>query len=311
MCFLKTIGTVVATYNGQKYLREQIDSILSQSIRPHKIIVIDDHSTDDTTSILADYKESYPDIVVFEENEENRGYIRTFERGITICHTEYIAISDQDDIWEVEKIEKCYRLLEQNRDAKLCFHDLILIDERGNPLGKTYWESALMPLPASGSLARERLAHLVNGVPGCTMFFSADLKEHLLPMPNSRWSGHDWLIAVMGFFLSDPIVVREPLARYRIHPDQTCALAIDMKRKKRPRKLKELPFRIKREAKRIVFKRRLQRTKLEEARERDRALSEDVLRAIATYEALGLSHIPPQEIRQLKALVQATIQEMD
>ena len=249
--------------------------------------------------------------MIFEKSKKNRGYIRTFERGISICHTEYIALSDQDDIWEPEKIEKCYRSLEQNRDSKLCFHDLALIDERGYPLGKTYWESALMPLPASGSLARERLAHLVNGVPGCTMFFSADLKKHLLPMPNSRWSGHDWLIAVMAFFLSDPVILNEPLARYRIHADQTCALAINIRRKGKRRKLAKFPFRVKREAKRIVFKRSLQRIRLAEARERDRALSDDVLRAIATYEASGLSHIPHEEIKQLKALLRANIQEID
>jgi glycosyltransferase involved in cell wall biosynthesis len=302
---LKTIGTVIATYNGAKYLEEQIDSIFNQSLKPHKIIVVDDCSTDGTPGIIGKYRETYPGIIVFEQNERNLGYVRTFERAISICQTDYIAISDQDDIWKPDKVEKCFFTLEQNQDAKLCFHDLEFIDGSGNPLDKNFWESALIPLPASGATARKRLANLVNGVPGCTMFFSSDLKEYLLPMPNSKWSGHDWWIAVVGFFLANPIIVSETLTRYRIHENQTCALAVNIKRKRKRRTFKGILFRIKRETKRIILRRRIRRIRSEEKRERERALSKDLLKAISMYEALNLNHITEEELSNLKEMLKS------
>ncbi|MBW1613592.1 MAG: glycosyltransferase [Deltaproteobacteria bacterium] len=144
---LKTIGIVIATYNGERYLYEQIDSIFSQSLQPDKIIVVDDCSTDGTTDIIAKYRKKYPEIIVFVQNEKNLGYVKTFERGISRCQTDYIALSDQDDIWKPNKIQNCYHALEHHTDAKLCFHDLEFIDGDGNSIGKNFWESSLIPLP--------------------------------------------------------------------------------------------------------------------------------------------------------------------
>jgi len=76
----------------------------------------------------------------------------------------------------LEKNQKCYDTLEQNLDAKLCFHDLELMDENSSSFGKSYWESAGTPLPLSGADARKRLSTFTNFIPGCTMFFSSDLK---------------------------------------------------------------------------------------------------------------------------------------
>ncbi len=308
---MRTIGAVIATYNGGKYLKEQMDSIINQSLRVEKIIVVDDCSTDETKSIVAKYKGKYPETVIFEQNEKNLGPEKTFERGISICKTYYIALSDQDDIWEPDKIKKCYYAFEQNRDAKLCFHDLRLIDEEGRPFGKTYWESALISLPLSGAEARSQLATLTNFVSGCTMFFSSDLKEYILPMPDSKWLLYDWWIAVVAFFLANPIIVREALTNYRLHEDQVCSLALNLKRKRKKRSLKEIPYRIKREAKRIIFRKKIVEIRLQEEKKRERALSQDVLNAIAMYEALNLNHIPDEELSNLKDILESKIKDID
>lgn len=97
---LKTIRTVVATYNGEKYLEEQLDSIVNQSLKPDKIIIVDDCSKDGTTTIIGRYREKYPEMIIYEPNQRNLGHKQTFEHGISICKTDYIALSDQDDIWE-------------------------------------------------------------------------------------------------------------------------------------------------------------------------------------------------------------------
>jgi len=304
---LKTIGTVIATYNGEKYLEEQLDSIVNQSLKPDKIIVVDDCSIDGTISIIAKYKEKYPEMIIFEQNERNLGHKRTFERGISMCKTDYIALSDQDDIWEPDKTERCYCALEQNKDAKLCFHDFKLVDEEGNLFAKSYWESASISLPVSGAEARKRLVNLTNVVSGCAMFFSSDLKEHLLPMPDSKWSLHDWWIAVVAFFLGNPIIVKEALTRYRFHKNQVCSLALNIKRERKKRTLKEVPYKVKREVGRIIFRKRIAEMRLQEEKERKRALSQDVLKAIGMYEALSLNHISNEELSNLKDILESNI----
>jgi len=306
---LKTIGTVIATYNGEKYLEEQMDSIVNQSLKPDKIIVVDDCSTDGTTTTIAKYRKSYPEMIIFEQNQRNLGHTKTFERGISMCKTDYIALSDQDDIWEPNKIKRCYWALEQNKDAKLCFHDFKLIDEKGNLFAKSFWESASIPLPASGAEARKRLVNLTNIVSGCAMFFSSDLKEYILPMPDSEWILHDWWIAVVAFFLANPIIVKGALSRYRFHEDQVCSLALSIKMKRKRRTLREVPYKIKREVRRIIFGKKIAEMKLREVKERQHALSQDVVKAISMYEALNLNHIPKEELSDLKDILESKIQK--
>lgn len=307
---MRTIGTVMATYNGKKHLEEQMDSIINQSIRPDKIIIVDDLSTDGTTAIIGKYKKRYPEMIIFEQNERNLGHRKTFEHGIATCKTDYIALSDQDDIWEPNKIKRCYRALEQNKDAKLCFHDFKLIDEKGDLFAQSFWESASISLPVSGAEARKRLVNLTNIVSGCAMFFSSELKQYLLPMPDSKWSLHDWWIAVVAFFLANPIIVKEALTRYRFHEDQVCSLALTIERKRKKRTLREVPHKIRREAERIIFRKKIAEMRLQEEKERQRALSQDVLKAISMYEALNLNHISEEELSHLKDILESNIQNL-
>ena len=103
------ISVVLATYNGEKYIEEQINSILQQTYSPLEVIIVDDASTDNTVSILRQFETSHSCIKVFT-SEVNAGYIKNFEKGMLLARGEYIALSDQDDIWEEEKL--C-RLMEE------------------------------------------------------------------------------------------------------------------------------------------------------------------------------------------------------
>jgi len=127
-------------------------------------------------------------------------------------------------------------------------------------------------------------------------------------MQNSKWSGHDWCIAVVGFFLANPIIVNEALTRYRIHENQTCALAVNIKKGKKRRSYKDIFFKIKRETKRVLLRRRIRKIRSEEKKERERALSQDVLKAISMYEAFNFNHIPKEELSDLKDMLESKIQ---
>ena len=251
---MKTVGVVMATYNGEEFLREQLDSIIKQTQPPQQIVIVDDCSKDKTCEIIYEYINRFPGLILYIENKENLGPKKAFETGISNCSTDYIALSDQDDVWESEKIAKQYKLLETNKHAKLCFHDLKLINSKGKHIGPSYWEVALDQLPVTGNDARKRLINCLNPVPGCSMFFSSDLKQHILPMPSSKWICHDWWLCVISFFLNDPVFVRETLTKYRLHPSQAAGIRIDLQKEREQLSIRKLFFRIKRETKRLFNK---------------------------------------------------------
>lgn len=101
---MKKVSIVLCTYNGAKFLKEQLDSIVQQSLQPYEVIAQDDGSTDDTMSILQDYANKYPFIKVYK-NEKERGINNNFFGAISRTTGDFIAISDQDDIWMSNKLE--------------------------------------------------------------------------------------------------------------------------------------------------------------------------------------------------------------
>ena len=101
---MKTVSVVMATYNGEKYIREQLDSIINQTYPIHEIIIQDDCSTDGTVAIIEEYVTRHANIKLFV-NEQNLGFNENFKTAVMRATGEYIAISDQDDVWFPEKIE--------------------------------------------------------------------------------------------------------------------------------------------------------------------------------------------------------------
>lgn len=122
------ISIAMATYNGEKFLREQLDSILAQTIQDFELIVCDDCSTDSTARILREYERNDSRIKVFV-NEKNLGFKKNFEKAIGLCSGDYIALSDQDDIWLPEHLENLLNNIEGN---SMSVANANLIDANGN-----------------------------------------------------------------------------------------------------------------------------------------------------------------------------------
>ncbi|EAK7272990.1 glycosyltransferase, partial [Campylobacter coli] len=100
------VAVLLATYNGEKYLKEQIDSILNQTYKDIKIYIGDDCSKDSTIDIIKTYKDLYPDKIIYYQNNTNMGFIKNFEKLLQCCSENYMAFSDQDDIWLSNKLEE-------------------------------------------------------------------------------------------------------------------------------------------------------------------------------------------------------------
>lgn len=202
-----TVSVVMCTYNGEKFLREQLDSILAQTYPIHEIIIQDDCSTDGTMDILREYAAQYPSIKV-SQNQPNKGCNKNFHD--ILCRaaqgeTDFIAISDQDDIWFREKIEKQVRQITTGQ-YNLCFSDVIsstAYTERQLPDYKA------LPFTAESLLFRDNIA-------GHTMLLK---KTFLRQLP--EWDGmtfyYDWWLA-MNAALEDSITkCEEPLSWHRVH----------------------------------------------------------------------------------------------
>lgn len=119
------ISVVMATYNGEKYLRAQMDSIRTQTKQPDEVIICDDCSSDRTIEILRDYIKSYDlqNTWKLVLNSRNIGYANNFKKGLDLAKGEFIYFSDQDDIWNKEKIDIMQNIIEKTSDCKVLCTD--------------------------------------------------------------------------------------------------------------------------------------------------------------------------------------------
>ena len=107
------VSIAMCTYNGAAYLVQQLDTLVAQTYKNIEVVVVDDQSADDSYTILQGYASRYPQFKVYQ-NERNLGFVKNFERAVTLCTGKLIALCDQDDIWHPQKIEKQVNALKDN-----------------------------------------------------------------------------------------------------------------------------------------------------------------------------------------------------
>ncbi len=196
----------MATYNGEKYLEKQLNSIYTQTYKNIEVIVTDDCSTDKTVEILKQYSKVHG--LKYFVNEKNIGFVKNFEKAITACKGDYIALSDQDDIWEIDKI---HILHHQISDALLIHSDALLIDGEGEVIDPSYTQNS------HKVLRKDIIEYFFNNdTTGCTMMFSKKLLSTILPIPENIIA-HDWWIAIQAKQQGKITYIPEALVRYRQH----------------------------------------------------------------------------------------------
>ena len=200
------VSVVLCTYNGERFLKDQLDSLVGQSYTPVEIIVVDDCSTDGSFGILSAYREKYPQIRLYQ-NHQNIGYVRNFERAIGLCQGEYIALCDQDDVWDLGKIRE---LLSQIKSNVLIYHDSQFIDAEGHGLNKKL--SDVVNLYAGD---KPEAFVFFNSISSHAVMFKRELIAHLLPFPPSGF--HDAWIGYVACNLGDISFVNRCLVQYRQH----------------------------------------------------------------------------------------------
>lgn len=199
------ISIVLCTYNGEKYIEEQLNSLKNQTYKNIEIIVSDDCSTDSTIAIL---KNNLSDkrIKIFEQIE-NIGYIKNFEWAVSKTSGNFIAFSDQDDIWQANKIEILYNNI---GNYLIVYCDSELVDENGLSLNKKLSQISKM---YTGSDTRGFV--LWNVIWGHTMMIKKELLQYSLPIPEK--TPHDIWLAFKACTLGGIKYVDEVLTKYRQH----------------------------------------------------------------------------------------------
>lgn len=196
------LSVCMATYNGGKYIHEQIDSIITQLDDDDELIISDDGSKDDTISII----ESFQDKRIKLFHNERHGVNQNFENALNQSHGDYICLSDQDDIWHKGKVNYVKTILQ---DYDLVIHNADVVDGSGNSLGYDYFSLTPQGKGFWGNLWKSRFL-------GCCMAFNRKLLDDALPFPTLA-VGHDYWIGMLGVAKYKVLFDKKIFLSYRRH----------------------------------------------------------------------------------------------
>lgn len=226
------VSIAMASYNGEKYIAAQLESIINQTYGNIEIVITDDASKDNTVEIIKDFQLHHDFIKIFE-NAVNKGVTKTFECSFKNCNGDFIAISDQDDIWELNKIEILLSNIE-NEDA--IYSNSLLVDKDGHSLNKDF--KSLMNLQSYYDGAPFLMG---NCIPGHTILMKKDFLKKILPLPAEimfdRW------ISFCAAANNGIKYVDMPLVKYRQHDSNV--IGAGKSKNKKQQKTKAQKFNIK------------------------------------------------------------------
>lgn len=210
------VTVLLAVYNGEKYLKQQIDSIIGQTVRDIKIIIRDDGSTDNSLQIIDDYCNKYPQIISKLEGTPTGSAKQNFAELLKNCDSDYIMFCDQDDVWLPQKVEKTFAAMKSAEgDGKmpvLVHTDLKVVDQNLDVISPSFFNFQKLiqdDITLSGLLVQ-------NYVTGCTIMINRALKEKCGAIPQSCIM-HDWWLALVAVAFGRLVCVNEPTMLYRQH----------------------------------------------------------------------------------------------
>lgn len=202
----KKIQILLSAYNGESYLREQMDSLLKQTWPDLEILVRDDGSTDQTSVILQEYERQYANVKVF--SEENIGLVDSFFRLLEWSDADYIAFCDQDDVWMEQKVERAVAALERVQGPAMYCGNKMLVDAQLREIGSSDQEGIR---PGFGNALIENIAT------GCTMLLNRELTEKIKGHIPRKAILHDWWCYLVASYYGTVVYDSTSYIYYRQH----------------------------------------------------------------------------------------------
>jgi glycosyltransferase involved in cell wall biosynthesis len=205
-----TFSIALATYNGEKYLAEQLDSIFSQTFQDFELCISDDGSKDGTEKIIENYIEKYntkeKEIIKFSKNTKyKKGVIGNFSNAIDMCGGGYVVFCDQDDVWLENKLEIIYKNIKENPDKKLFYHDAYVTYKDIFNKNILYYRDVLKVI----NKENDNIIFLGDGMAGCTSTLESNFLKSILPIYENMSA---YSMSEDNYFFID-----SPLIYYRRH----------------------------------------------------------------------------------------------
>ncbi|MFZ3590401.1 glycosyltransferase family 2 protein [Bacillus sp. DJP31] len=201
------VSVAMATYNGEKYIRQQVDSILSQLGSDDELIISDDHSTDQSISIVEEYMKVDNRVKLYMNDE--KGVTSNFENAMMRTKNDIIFLSDQDDAWKPEKVETVISYYKKHPNVQMIMSDITVVDSNMNTTIESFYEFR-------GSRTGVFKNIVKNSYIGCAMSFRRELKEKILPIPRNV-PMHDMWIGLVADMNKTALLIPEKLIYYRRH----------------------------------------------------------------------------------------------
>lgn len=218
------ISVALCTYNGEKYLPEQLESIKRQSVPVDELVVCDDGSTDGTFDILHKLAREVAFSVRIFKNKSNLGSTKNFEKCLSLCQGDLIFCCDQDDAWRSDKVEKQAAYLRDHPDIDAVFSNALVMDDDSKPTGSTIWQEVQFTAGQQRRWQAGQAHEILFGgfvVTGATLALRRSCLERLMPFPTHiPRLIHDAWIALALSLESKIDFIAEPLVSYRMHASQ-------------------------------------------------------------------------------------------
>lgn len=231
------ISTVVATYNGEKYILEQLSSIMAQNRKVDELVLVDDGSSDDTLSIVNTFitEHELSDTWKVFVNEQNLGYKANFKKALTLSSGDVVILCDQDDIWEENKVEEFEKVFSEH-EVLAVNASFRFIDGKGDFLHseENHNNNNLLKVNYEpGQLAKISFETIIgnNISPGCTMAVSRKLVELFLSTTKGI-QPHDWELNILACIQDGLYFYNKKLTRYRIHGENEIGMTTDLNKAK-------------------------------------------------------------------------------
>ncbi len=215
------ISVVMCTFNGEKFLNEQLNSIEHQSLLPGEMIVCDDHSSDRTITLIEDFADRVEFPVRLVRNESRLGVGGNFSQAMALATGEFLAFTDQDDIWLPNRLERQLNLMRRYPTVGVNFGNAQIINESSVQTGDRLWEHVRFSTETERIRASEFLPVLLRHtvLTGATLMIRRELVAQINPVP-SLWLHDAWIglyACALGY---DVVADQQSLIQYRVHADQ-------------------------------------------------------------------------------------------
>lgn len=219
------ISVAMTTYNGEYFVKRQLESIVAQSVKPDEIIVIDDCSTDNTIEILHNFAKKYPEIKWnIQSNEQNLGWRKNFAKAILLTQGDFVYLSDQDDYWYYNKIEVMQNAFFRNKNILVlaCGFETIKLQDFSINQSKKYLYSGGYNFSEPELQLLDDNFYMTHH-PGCSMAFRGECRSWF---NNKLWNGtqpHDEFIWVLAVLSKGAFTINEKLFSYIRHSSSATA----------------------------------------------------------------------------------------